>query len=176
MASIAVVGGLLPLGWLNMGQLIHDLYIYTLCEILSTLTSSFYVSAVGYYYPISLEKQPTNLQYVDSCDDRFPGAATALPTQSKRVPQQSRFIVLLDSDSNQVLSRSTIPFFGLWLGPAIQPGRLIRRLGPRPRRSSVRTEMIPFQSMLEHLFARLRRSGASCLCLPLLIIALPLLS
>jgi len=60
--------------------------------------------------------------------------------------------------------------------PAIQPGRLIRRLRSRPRCSSVRTEMTPFQGILEHFFAQLCCSGPCCVCLPLAATVSPLLS
>ena len=65
------------------------------------------------------------------------------------------------------------PLFGLWLDLA---GYLIRCLGPRPHYGSDRTEMIRFQSMLEHLLARLYRSWPCCLCLPLPATVSPLLS
>jgi len=42
-------------------------------------------------------KSAHNLEYVDSCKHRFPDATAAPPTQSKRVPQQSQSIVLLNS-------------------------------------------------------------------------------
>ena len=123
-------------------------------------------------------KSTHNLQYVDSCVD-FACAAPAPPTLSKKAPRRSRFHCDSESIGTQTRPHTFIlhsPFIGLPLGPAIQPGPLIRRLEPCPRCSSGRTKTIPFQSMLRHLFARLRRSRASCLCHPLRAAVPPLLS
>ena len=48
-------------------------------------------------------KSAHNLEYVDSCDERFPDAAAAPTTYLERVPRRSRSIVLLNSDSTSCL-------------------------------------------------------------------------
>lgn len=66
---------------------------------------------LSYYRPLS--KSTHDLEYVDSCDYRFPGAAPAPTTHSKRVAYRSRSIVLLNSSGlrlDQILSPSTVHF------------------------------------------------------------------